>query len=95
MFSWSADRIIFKCILVICLFSRGTQNKYIEKYFYGWFIDEYCSLPVEKEQNFETSYSIYAKWIKTDSTVFNYKVSNGEATITGRKNKTAGYRICK
>lgn len=65
-----------------------TTNKYIEKYFYGWFIDEYCSLPVEKEQNFETSSSIYAKWIKTDSTVFNYKVSNGEATITGRKNKT-------
>ncbi|MBR2376000.1 MAG: leucine-rich repeat protein [Clostridia bacterium] len=65
-----------------------TTNKYIEKYFYGWFIDEYCSLPVEKEQNFKTSSSIYAKWIKTDSTVFNYKVSNGEATITGRKNKT-------
>lgn len=65
-----------------------TTNKYIEKYFYGWFMDEYCSLPVEKEQNFETNSSIYAKWIKTDSTVFNYKVSNGEATITGRKNKT-------
>ncbi len=65
-----------------------TTNKYIEKYFYGWFIDEYCSLPVEKEQNFETSSSIYAKWIKTDSTVFNYKVSNGEATIIGRKNTT-------
>ena len=65
-----------------------TTNKYIEKYFYGWFIDEYCSLPVEKEQNFETNSSIYAKWIKTDSTVFNYTVSNGEVTITGIKYKT-------
>ena len=65
-----------------------TTNRYIEKYFYGWFIDEYCSLPVEKEQNFETNSSIYAKWIKTDSTVFNYTVKEGVATITGRKNKT-------
>ena len=65
-----------------------TTNMYIEKYFYGWFSDEYCSLPVKKEQSFETNSSIYAKWIKTDSSVFKYKVSNGEAIITGRKDKT-------
>lgn len=65
-----------------------TTNKHIEKYFYGWFSDEYCSLPVQEDEVFETNSSIYAKWIKTDSSVFNYQVSNGEATITGRKNTT-------
>lgn len=65
-----------------------TTNRYIEKYFYGWFLDEYCSVPVGEEQNFETNSAIYAKWIKTDSTVFNYTVKEGVATITGRKNKT-------
>lgn len=65
-----------------------TTNRNIEKYFYGWFLDENFSLLASDSETFQENSAIYAKWIKTDSTVFNYTVKEGVATITGRKNKT-------
>lgn len=66
-----------------------TTNRNIEKYFYGWFLDEFCENIINENQTFKTNSKIYAKWIKTDSSIFNYTVSNGKATITGRKNKNS------
>ena len=60
-----------------------TVDPLIQKYFYGYFVDYYLSVPLEETTTFTTDSRIYAKWINIDESKYQYTVSNGKATLTG------------
>ena len=62
-----------------------TINSDIPKYFYGWFEDPNFQSPLSETTRFPNGGAIYGKWITADSTIFEYTVDYGKATITGFK----------
>lgn len=63
-----------------------TTNPNLERYFYGWFLDVGFNIPLTIDTKFTQDSKIYGKWIDAYSNDFNYKVSEGVATITAFDN---------
>ena len=57
-----------------------------ELHFYGWYTDSNFQTPLLEDTKFIGGGSIYGKWMEISAEDFTYKVSEGEATITGLSN---------
>lgn len=57
-----------------------------ELHFYGWYTDPNFQTPLLEDTKFIGGGSIYGKWMEISAEDFTYKVSEGEATITGLSN---------
>ncbi|MGM9643083.1 MAG: leucine-rich repeat domain-containing protein [Eubacteriales bacterium] len=70
-----------------------TTDPQSEQYFYGWFLDRSCQVPLTDETQFQENGEIYGKLISVNPSDFTYSVSNGVASVTGVNHLTGSFVV--